>query len=306
MTLAQMRAFWWAASTGSFTAAARELETTQPTISELVRKLEEAHGLPLFVRAGRRLSLTVAGVELLPWAQRVVEGVTGAEEVLRGLRGLERGLVSFGVLRNAPFYLLSNLVADFHAARPGVRVRVIGQNSYEVAEAVRAGELEAGLVVLPIPDEGLSIRPLIRDEVLWVSADPRRVAAPVTVEEIAGNPMILYDAHYGWKDPTRRQLAERAQLAGVRLDPLIEVENVESALDLAERGIGETMASRSVVRHPSFPAGLHTTTFGEPFFETIALIKRRDSALSPGTAELAQLSVSMLRAVPWAILPNKT
>ncbi len=303
MTLAQLRAFWWAASTGSFTAAARVLETTQPTISELVRKLEEANGLPLFVRAGRRLSLTPAGVELLPWAQRVVEGVTGATEVLNALRGLEQGLVSFGVLRNAPFYFLSNLVADFHQARPGVRVRVVGQNSHEVAEAVRAGELEAGLVVLPIPDEGLSVRPLIRDEVLWVSADPRRVLAPLTMDQAADTPIILYDAHYGWNDPTRRQLADRVQAAGVRLNPLIEVENVESALDLVERGIGETIASRSVARHSSFPASLHTAGFAEPFYETIALIRRRDSTLSPGTAELAEMAVGMLLAVPWALPP---
>lgn len=304
MTLAQLRAFWWAASAGSFTAAARELATTQPTISELVRKLEEANGLPLFVRAGRRLSLTPAGVELLPWAQRVVEGLEGAEQALRALRGLEGGVASFGVLRNAPFYFLSDLVADFHAAHPGVRARVIGQNSYEVAEAVRAGELEAGLVVLPIPDDGLDIRPLIRDEVLWVSADPRQISTAVTMEQVADTAIILYDAHYGWNDPTRRQLADRAQAAGVRLDPLIEVENVESALDLARRGMGKTIASRSVVRHPIFPTGLHTAAFAEPFYETIALIKRRGSTLSPGTAELAQLAVSMLLAVPWALPPH--
>lgn len=303
MTLAQLRAFFWAASFGTFTAAARELETTQPTVSELVRKLEEAHGLPLFVRAGRRLTLTPAGTELLPWAQRVVEGVTGATEVLNALRGLERGVVSFGVLRNAPFYLLSNLVADFHRLRPGVRVRVIGQNSHEVAEAVRVGELEAGLAVLPVPDDGLSVKPLIRDEVLWVSSHPERVTAPMTMDRAADAETILYDAHYGWNDPTRRQLSDRAQAAGVRLDPLIEVENVDSALDLVKRGMGETIASRSVVRHSSFPAGLHTTPFADPFYETIALIKRRDSTLSPGTAELAQLAVAMLLAVPWALRP---
>lgn len=303
MTLAQLKAFWFAATLGSFTAAARELGTTQPTVSELVRKLEVENGLPLFVRAGRRLTLTSAGVELVSWAQRVVDSVAGAEEALRALRGLEGGLASFGVLRNAPFYFLGDLVADFHASRPGVRARIVGQNSYEVAEAVRGGDLEAGLVVLPIPDEGLDVRPLIRDEVLWVSADPLDVLSPVTMEQVAATSMILYDAHYGWNDPTRRQLADRAQAAGVRLKPMIEVENVESALDLVDRSMGQTMVSRSVVRHPSFPPGLHTAVFAEPFYETIALIKRRDSTLSPGTAELAQMATTMLLAVPWAVPP---
>lgn len=294
MTLIQLRAFLVAASAGSFTAAARELRTTQPTISELVGKVEDEYGMPLFVRAGRRLSLTAAGEELLPWARRVVDGAEGADLALRALRGLEGGVASFGVLRNAPFYLLSDLVENFHRARPGVRTRLVGQNSYEVADSVRNGDLEAGLVVLPIPDDGLDIEPLMRDEVLWVSADERRTENPVTMQRAADASMILYDAHYGWNDPTRRQLADRAQAAGVRVEPLIEVENVESALALVARGVGDTIVSRAVTEHASFPAGLHTVPFDEPLYDTIALAKRRHTTLSPGTAELARMATAML------------
>ena len=294
MTLIQLRAFLAAVRTGSFTAAARELGTTQPTMSELVRKLEEEVALPLFVRAGRRLALTAAGEELLPWARRTVDGAAGADHALRSLRGLEGGVASFGVLRNAPFYVLSDLALTFHAARPGVRIRLVGQNSVEVAEAVRAGDLEAGLVVLPVDATGLEVTPLFRDEVLWVSRDPARTAAPVTMEGAARAPLVLYDAHYGWADPTRRQLADRAQAAGVRLDPVVEVENVESALALVARGMGDTVASRAVTAHASFPDGLTTAPFAEPLHDTIALVQRVGSTLSPGTAELARTATEML------------
>lgn len=294
MTLAQLRAFLVAARTGTFTAAAHELGITQPTISELVRKLEEEVALPLFVRAGRRLALTVAGEELLPWARRAVEGAVGAEQALRSLRGLEGGVASFGVLRNAPFYFLSDLVEQFHSARPAVRIRLVGQNSVEVAEAVRSGDLEAGLVVLPIPAAGLDVHPLFRDEVVWVSIDRERTSGAVTMDRVAGAPVILYDARYGWNDPTRRQLADRAQAAGVRLEPVIEVENVESALALAARGVGDTIASRAVTTHPSFPRELRTAPFADPLYDTIAMIQRTDSTLSPGTAELARMATEML------------
>lgn len=295
-TLTQLRAFLAAADSGSFTAAARQLTTTQPTISELVRKLEEEHGLPLFVRTGRRLSVTAAGEELLPWARRSVDAADRATDALTALRGLEGGVASLGVLRNAPFYFLSDLVERFHGARPGVRIRLVGQNSIEVAEAVRHGDLEAGLVVLPVPDHGLDVTPIMRDEVVWVSADPKRTAFPVKIEQVADIPLILYDAHYGWSDPTRRQLAERAQSVGVRLEPTIEVENVESALSLVARGIGDTIASRAVTDHAAFPAGLHRAAFAEPLFDTIALVKRRDATLSPGTAELAEMATTALLA----------
>lgn len=296
MTLTQLRAFLAAAASGSFTAAARELSTSQPTISELVRKLEDECGLPLFARAGRRLALTAAGEELLPWARRAVDGADGGAASLRALRGLEGGVASFGVLRNAPFYFLSDLVQRFHDARPEMRVRLVGQNSVEVADAVRSGGLEAGLVVLPVHDDNLDVEPIMRDEVLWVSSDPARTAFPVTIEDVAEADLVLYDAHYGWDDPTRRQLADRAQAAGLRLVPSIEVENVESALALVARGVGETIASRAVTEHSSFPSDVHTAPFAEPLYDTVALVTRRHSTLSPGTAELARMATSMLLA----------
>ena len=113
------------------------------------------------------------------------------------------------------------------------------------------------------------------------------------MERVAAAPLILYDAHYGWTDPTRRQLADHAQAAGVRLEPVIEVENVESALALAA-GVGDTIASRAVTAHPTFPPELRTAPFADPLYDVIAMIKRTDSALSPGTAELARLATQML------------
>ncbi len=98
-------------------------------------------------------------------------------------------------------------------------MRAIGQNSAEVADAVRDGRLEAGLVILPIEDRGLEVRPSRREELLYMSADPERVAEPITVERLADAPLILYDARWAAQDPTRVQLRERAQTAGVRLEP---------------------------------------------------------------------------------------
>lgn len=294
MTITQLRAFLLAATLGTFTAAATALGTTQPTVSELVRKLESEAGLDLFVRTGRRLVLTAAGRELLAWAQRVVDGVDGAAQSLGALKGLTGGVASFGVLRNASYYFLSDLAERFHREHPGVRLRLVGQNSFEVADGVRSGELEAGLAMLPIPDEGLTVTPLLRDEVLWVSADPERTAKPMEIDVIPEAPLILYDAHYGSHDPTRRQLADRAQLQGVRLDPLIEVENVDAALALVSRGIGDTLVSRSIVSSDAFPAGLHVAPFADPLFDTMALLVRENAALSPVTAELVRMATAMV------------
>jgi DNA-binding transcriptional LysR family regulator len=293
-SLNQLRAFLAAAGTGSFTAAAEALRISQASVSELVRRLEADHGLPLFTRGGRRLVLTSAGSAFLPYAEQAVAAVDDGEQALRALGSLGGGVATFGLLRNADYYLLSSLVEQFHERYPDVRVRLVGQNSVEVAAAVAAGELEAGLAVLPLDDAGLKVTPLLRDEVVYVSRDARRLRRPVTTADLAQARLILYDAHYGWKDPTRRQLAERAQLEGLRLEALIEVEHVESALGLVARGIGDTFVSRAVAESAAFPADLGLVPFAEPLHDTVALLEREGSVLSPATRELARLAREML------------
>ncbi|MFR9727950.1 LysR family transcriptional regulator [Saccharopolyspora sp. MS10] len=298
MTLKQLRAFLLAARTGSFTTAAAEMGIAQASVSELIRKLEDEHAARLFTRGARRLVLTAAGEALLPHAERAVVAADEGAQALRSVRSLSGGVATFGLLRNAGYYLLSDLAQRFHDDYPDVRIRLIGLNSVEVAAAVAAGTVEAGLVVLPIDDEGLEVTPLLRDEVRFATSDPDRAAEPVRVEDLARSRLILYDAHYGWSDPTRRQLADRAQLAGVKLEPLIEVEHVESALSLVQRGVGDTIVAGAVADSPAFPADLHAVGFREPLHDTVALVRRQGTTLSPATRELARLAQHMLLQRP--------
>ncbi|MFC8128228.1 LysR family transcriptional regulator [Streptomyces sp. NPDC057302] len=302
MTLNQLRAFVEAERLGSFTAAAQAMDIAQASASELVRRLEAELEAELFLRGSRTLTLTSAGRELLPYAQEALAAADSGTRAVHSLGSLGGGTATFGVLRNADYYLLANLVQMFHARYPAVRVRLVGQNSAETASAVAAGQIEAGLVILPIDDEGLAITPLMRDEVFYVSASAERTSAPVSIEAFSSAPLVLYDAHYGWKDPTRRQLAERAQLAGARIDPLIELEHVEAALKLTAAGVGDTIASRAVIASPSFPAGLHTAPFAEPLYDTIALVRRRGHPLSRATRELARLAEDTIREIGSGLL----
>jgi DNA-binding transcriptional LysR family regulator len=138
------------------------------------------------------------------------------------------------------------------------------------------------------------VTPLLRDEVFYASSDPARVAEPMTIERFSRAKLVLYDAHYGWTDPTRRQLLERAQLAGLKIEPWIEVEHVESALNMVARGIGDTMVCQAVCGSSVFPPSLLTVPFAEPLYDTIALVQRVNGLLSPGTRELAKLAQRML------------
>jgi DNA-binding transcriptional LysR family regulator len=290
MTLQQLTYFLSAAEHGSFSAAAESLHMAQPSLSEQIRRLEAELGVSLFARTGRRLELTEAGRLLLPQAERTLEAAQAAQESVREVRDVTGGTVAFGTFGSAHHYLLGGLVEEFRARHPSVRVRVVGQNSAEVADAVRDGQLEAGLVVLPVDDRGLDVRPVMREELLYISATARRTEQPMTIERLAAAPLILYDARWAAEDPMRRQLRERAQRAGVKIEPVIEVEYMTAALDLAVRGLGDTVADRAIVDARGLGRRLSTAPFDPPLYETFAFITRRDAHLSPATRAFMQVA----------------
>jgi DNA-binding transcriptional LysR family regulator len=268
MTLQQLEYFLAALDEGSFSAAAERLLLAQPSLSEQVRRLEAELGVALFARVAEQ-------------------------------RELQGGIATFGTFGTARWYPGTSIIAAFRKRHPKVRVRMVGQNSSEVAEAVRAGDLEAGLVALPIDDAGLEVRPFMRDEILYVSAEPARVKKPVTIRDLAAAPLILTDTSYGLEDPTRRQLFELAQREGVTIEPQIDVEDVETAIELATRGLGDVLVSRGILLSLGrrVPKKLGWAPFADPIYDTFAFINRRGARLSPAAREFMALAEERMQAM---------
>ena len=214
MTLQQLRYFLAACQHGSFAAAADSLYIAQPSLADQVRRLEGELGVKLFVRSGRRLQLTEAGKTLKPHAENVLASVEMAAASVADVRHLRGGTASLGTFGVAYHFFVREVVAEFVARHPEVTVRVVGQNTIEVCEKIREGELEAGLVTMPFDETGLDVQPVMSDENLYAAVDGPNLAAPMTIERLAQTRLILYDAHFGWHDPTRKQLLERARAAG--------------------------------------------------------------------------------------------
>lgn len=299
MNLQQLEYFSGAYDAGSFSAAAERLHLSQPSVSEQVRRLEDELGVALFQRAGRGLVPTDAGRALRPHADAVRVAVEAARESVVAQRELRGGIATFGTFGTARYYLGTAIVADFRRRHPSVRVRLVGQNSSQVVHAVRDGELEAGLVGLPIDDRGLDVQPIMRDENVYVSAVAEHVARPVTIAGLARAPLILPDVSFGGADPSRRQFNELAQRAGITIEADIEVEDVEAALDLAARGLGDTIVSRGTLLAlgRGVSRRLGWVPFTEPVYDTFAFISRRGGSLSPAAREFMGLAEARLLAM---------
>jgi len=291
VTLQQLMYFLATAEHGSFTAAADVLHLARPSVSEQIANLEAELGVALFVRAGRRLELTDAGRLLRPEAERTLAAADEAASVVGRARTLQGGTAALGTFSTAHHLLLPGLIEAFARRHPMVSVRVVGENSAQLAEAVRAGRLEAGLVALPINDDGLEVSAAIAEfDVVYATAEPAALRDPITIDRLAERRLVLPEARWGDEDPTRRQLAERAQRAGVTIRPRIEVQDASASLELAARGLGDTLVTAALLDVLGFHDRLSSRPLDPPLRETFAFIQRRSGRLSPATRALMTLT----------------
>ena len=297
MSLQQIRCFCAAVELGSFSAAAEALRVSQPAVAEQIRKLERLLGADLFVRTARGVLPTDAGHAFAEHATRSLQTLEDAAASVGELASMRSGSVALGTFSAPSAWRLETLVESFLARHPGMTVRLVGRNSSAIAERVRRGELEAGVVLLPIDDDKLHVRPIVRDEVLYVTAAPERARRPATIEQLAATPLIFYDAESADADPIRRQLAERGQAHGVRLRPRVEVELIDLALRLVAKGLGDTYLPSAYRHAPYFPAGLATVPFSPALYDTFAIITRPAARLSPAVRELLEDLEAHMRAV---------
>jgi DNA-binding transcriptional LysR family regulator len=299
LSLHQLRCFTAAYEHRSFTAAAQELGYAQPSLSEQIRLLERAVGARLFTRAGRGVVPTEAGEALRPHAERTLAAADEARAAVASVASLETGTLRFGIFGTSRLYMGATLVQDVLERHPGLRVELIGQNSTEVVEELRRGRVEAAMVSLPVADEGLEVRPVAREELVYISADPDRLRGPVTPRTLGAAQLVLPEATWRTQDATRVALNRFVQQSGGTLQTRIEVEDVETAVELVEHGLADSVVQRAVLDElrPRLAPRTGWVSLRPRLYETIAVVHRRDAVLSPGAQLVIALAVDRIRAV---------
>jgi DNA-binding transcriptional LysR family regulator len=298
-SLHQLRCFLAAFEHGSFTAAAADLGYAQPSLSEQIRLLERSVGTPLFRRAGRGVVPTTAAEALRPHAERALAEAEAGHKAVAAVNALETGTIRFGVFGTARLYFGAALVADVLQRHPGVRVELVGQNSATVRDDLRRGRLEAAMISLPVDDDGMSVRPVGREELVYISRDPEHLRAPVTPRQLADATLVLPETTWRTEDSARVTLAAAVQRVGRSLETRIEVEDVEMAVELVGRGLADSVVPRGVLDDlvPRLAPGVGWVPTRPRLFETIAVVHRKDAALSAATRLIIDLAVDRVQAV---------
>jgi len=196
MELHQLRYFVAVAETGSFTRAAEREGVTQPTLSEQILRLEskgKGIGRQLFDRLGRKVVLTDAGNVLLSHAQSILAAMGEAERAVRD--SSEGGRLRVGAIPTVAPFLLPRAVTRFHQAHPEVKIQLKEDLTERLLADLLSGELDIGLMALPIRDERLHVEKLFTEPLVMALPPKHRLAAKSEVKlgDVVDEPFILLD-----------------------------------------------------------------------------------------------------------------
>jgi DNA-binding transcriptional LysR family regulator len=244
--IGQVEAFLAVGTFGGFRRAADALRVTQPAISARIRALEDSLGVPLFVRSKTGLSLSAAGRAFRPHAEQLLHAAASARQAVHDLRPSSGNAIQIAAALSICTYLLPDVLKRFHSAHPKVMITVRSGHSKEVLEMVLAGQAEIGLArSLHHPEvETLSLR----DDPLVLVARPESQVARARrarLEDVASQPLIFFDR--GSSDWTLTHGLFRR--AGLVPNVVLEVETIETAKRMVERGMGLAFLPHLAVVH---------------------------------------------------------
>jgi len=220
ITLRQLRLFEAVARHGSISRAAGELHLTQPAVSMQMKQLEDQIGLPLLEQIGKRMFLTEAGEELRGHVRDITERMTALNAAMDQFRGLERGVLRLAVVSTAN-YFLPELIAEFSARHPGVRVSLQVANRAVVLSALADNATDLAITGRP-PDDADVLAEHFMDNPLVVIAAPGHPLASqgrIALQQLASETLVLREPGSGTRAAMERHLAAHGvdYLAGCEL-----------------------------------------------------------------------------------------
>jgi LysR family hydrogen peroxide-inducible transcriptional activator len=196
MDISQLRYFLKIAEHRSFTRAAEDCKVSQPALSQQISRLEEELGCPVFDRRGRSVELTEAGKRLRERAARIV---ALADDAAREVKDDgQTGHVTIAAIPTIAPYFLPGLLADFRGELPEARVEVYEEVTASLLRRCASGEVDVGVLAMPVSAQYLEIEPLFEEELLAVVPATHELARRETIAlaELVAEPFLLLgEAH---------------------------------------------------------------------------------------------------------------
>ncbi len=295
MDLFQLEAFLAVVREGSFSAAAKAVLRTQPAVSQIIKKLEDEIGQPLFDRSSRRGKLTDAGEVLAEHAERLVNLRGQALAALGDLSQLKAGRLSIAANELTCLYLLP-LLDEYRRRHPAVRLTIRRAFGSRIPLEVRDYGADFGVVTYQPDGSALRSVVIYRDELAFVvpPAHPLAGRRTVTLRELGGEAFIAHHV----ASPYRHKVVEAFRKRKVTLQMPVEMPTIDAIKQFVSLGHGVALIPAVAVTRELAKGELVRIPVPELTFERqIRLVYRRGATLSSAAAAFLAVAESHARTL---------
>ena len=162
------------------------------------------------------------------------------------------------------------------------------------------------IAVPQVTSEGMSVTPVARDELVYISADPDRLTSPITPQRLAEASLVMPETTWRADDSTRIILRQMMHETGRNPTTRIEVEDVETAVELVGMGMADSVIPRGAAEQllPRLAPGAGMTTLRPRQFDTIAIVHRAGATLSPAARLMIDLATKRIQAIAEPVRPR--
>lgn len=234
MSPTQARTFHAVAKAGSFTAAAKSLRVSQPTVTTQIRDLEALYGVELFHRHARGVTLTHTGRELLAIVRRIHVNQQDAVEFLRATQGLQTGHLRVGAYGPYPAI---KLLAEFNRRHPKLDVSLHFANSQVLEDELVNHDLDVVVITHSSSKHdfySLAFRRISGQVAIVGKEHSWRRRKSIGIEELAGQPFVVREPG----SSARQATEEVIEQSGKTPEKIIEVGSREGVLAAVAEGVG--------------------------------------------------------------------
>src|SRR6201987_5929074 len=224
-----------------FGRAAARCFVSQPTLSAQLKKLEQSLGVQLIERAPNNVSLTAAGEEIVARARRILESSDEVVGLARTHQDPLGGRLRVALLPTIGPYLLPQVAPVIRKALPRLQLHLDESQTAPMLEKLHAGELDLGILALPVELEGLESRELFREEFLLAVPESHPPAAHerVRVADLRDAKLLLLEEGHCLRD----QALEVCSRVGLRDSQDFRATSLETLRQMVVAGAGGTLLS---------------------------------------------------------------
>jgi DNA-binding transcriptional LysR family regulator len=267
----QLRTFSEVVEHGSFTAAAKQLNLSQPAVSLQIRELEARCGVQLLDRLGKKPFPTAAGRQLLIHAKRILSENEEALSSMRRISEASGHQVRLGMSMTTLAYVARETIRRFKRENPRIDLVISLSPSSPLVEDVRNHSLDLAVVSLPIDDAQLIVRPFYEDSVIALVPEDHFTPVPdrATPELLASAPFIVQDM----AGVQTRLAQEWFRTGGHAPQSFIEVRNLEACRAAVAAGLGVTIVPGVMAQQPM--EGLLVLPLDPPVRRQLAVVEHK-------------------------------